>query len=142
MDQLVKEKQPESIMAGRKTNIAQYEERMTEVFEMILYRKLSWTEFRKEAADKFGITQRQAEDLYKDARERLKERFTQEREEILSEQLNRYYDLLTRCRESGNRRVEAEVLRDLNKLYGLDQPVKVDITSGGNPISININLTE
>jgi vacuolar-type H+-ATPase subunit H len=129
-------------MAGRKTNIAQYEERMTEVFEMILYRKLSWTEFRKEASELFGITQRQAEDLYKDARERLKERFTQEREEILSEQLNRYFDLLTRCRESGNRRVEAEVLRDLNKLYGLDQPVKVDITSGGNPISININLTE
>jgi hypothetical protein len=129
-------------MSGRKTNIAQYEERMTEVFEMILYRKLSWSEFRKEAADKFGITQRQAEDLYKDARERLKERFTQEREEILNEQLNRYYDLLMRCRESGNRRVEAEVLRDLNKLYGLDQPVKVDITSGGNPISININLTE
>lgn len=142
MEKLDEEKQPESIMAGRKTNIAQYEERMTEVFEMILYRKLSWSEFRKEAADKFGITQRQAEDLYKDARERLKERFTQEREEILSEQLNRYYDLLTRCRESGNRRVEAEVLRDLNKLYGLDQPVKVDVTSGGNPISININLTE
>jgi hypothetical protein len=128
--------------AGRKTNIAQYEERMTEVFELILYKKLSFTEFRKEAADLFGITQRQAENLYKDARERLKERFTQEREEILSEQLNRYFDLLTRCRESGNRRVEAEVLRDLNKLYGLDQPVKVDITSGGNPISININLTE
>jgi hypothetical protein len=142
MDQLVEEKQFESMNVGRKTNVSQYEERMTEVFEMILYTKLSFTEFRKEASIKFDITQRQAENLYKDARERLKERFTQEREEILSEQLNRYYDLLTRCRESGNRRVEAEVLRDLNKLYGLDQPVKVDITSGGNPISININLTE
>jgi vacuolar-type H+-ATPase subunit H len=126
---------------GRKTNVAQYEERMTEVFEMILYKKLSYTEFRTQASELFGITTRQAENLYKDARDRLKERFTQEREEILSEQLNRMYDLLNRSREAGNRRIEAEVLRDLNKIYGLDQPVKVDITSGGEPISININLT-
>lgn len=126
---------------GRKTNVAQYEERMTEVFELILYKKLSYTEFRTQAAELFGITTRQAENLYKDARDRLKERFNQEREEILSEQLNRMYDLLNRSREAGNRRIEAEVLRDLNKIYGLDQPVKVDITSGGDPISININLT-
>jgi hypothetical protein len=126
---------------GRKTNVAQYEERMVEVFEMILYNKLSYTEFRSQAAEKFDITTRQAESLYKEARDRLKERFDQQREEILSEQLGRLYDLLSRCREAGNRRVEAEVLRDLNKIYGLDQPVKVDLTSGGNPISININLS-
>jgi hypothetical protein len=126
---------------GRKSNVAQYEERMVEVFEMVLYKKLSFTEFRSQAADKFGITTRQAETLYKEARERLKEKFDQQRDEILSEQLGRLYDLLDRCREAGNRRVEAEVLRDLNKIYGLDQPVKVDVTSGGNPISININLT-
>lgn len=126
--------------AGRKTNQSQYEERMTEVFELILYKKLSYTEFRTEAAEKFGISQRQAENLYKDAKERLKERFEQEREEILTEQLGRLYDLLNRCRESGNRRVEAEVLRDLNKIYGLDQPIKMDLTSGGQPISVNIVL--
>jgi hypothetical protein len=142
MDKLDEEKQYESMNVGRKTNVSQYEERMTEVFEMILYTKLSFTEFRKEASIKFDITQRQAENLYKDAKTRLKERFTQEREEILTEQLSRYYDLLKRCRDNGNKRIEAEILRDLNKLYGLDQPVKVDITTGGNPISININLTE
>lgn len=128
--------------SGRKTNVAQYEERMTEVFEMILYKKLSYTEFRSQAAEKFNITARQAENLYKDARERLKERFKQEREEILTEQLQRLYSLLNRCREAGNRRIEAEVLRDISKIYGLDQPVKVDITSGNLPISININLDQ
>jgi len=127
---------------GRKSNVAQFEERMEEVFEMVLYKKLSFTEFRSQAAEKFGITTRQAETLYKEARERLKEKFDQQRDEILSEQLGRLYDLLDRCREAGNRRVEAEVLRDLNKIYGLDQPVKVDLTSGGQPISININLTD
>jgi hypothetical protein len=125
---------------GRKTNVAQYEERMVEVFEMILYSKLSYTEFRSQAAERFGITTRQAESLYKEARERLKERFDQQRDEIVNEQMGRLYDLLARCREAGNRRVEAEVLRDLSKIYGLDAPQKLDITSGGNPIQININL--
>jgi len=132
----------ESKKLGRKTNVAQYEERMSEVFELILYKKLSYTEFRTQASELFGITTRQAESLYKEARERLKERFSQEREEILSEQLNRLYDLLNRCRESGNRRIEAEVLRDLNKIYGLDQPVKVDLTTAGNPVAINIVLNK
>jgi len=125
---------------GRKTNVAQYEERMTEVFEMILYKKLSYTEFRTQAAELFGITTRQAENLYKEARERLKERFAQDREDILNEQLNRLYDLLDRCRASGNRRIEAEVLRDLTKLYGLESAQKLDITSGGESININIIL--
>jgi hypothetical protein len=125
---------------GRKTNVAQYEERMTEVFEMILYKKLSYTEFRTQAAELFGITTRQAENLYKEARERLKERFAQDREDILNEQLNRLYDLLDRCRASGNRSIEAEVLSDLTKLYGLESAQKLDITSGGEPININIIL--
>jgi len=127
---------------GRKTNVAQYEERMTEVFEMILYKKLSFTEFRQQAAEKFEITTRQAESLYKDARDRLKERFAQERDEILQEQLTRYFDLLERARMDNNKRVERETLSDINKLYGLDQPIKVDLTTDGQPISININLTK
>lgn len=128
-------------MSGRKTNVGEYEERMVEVFEMILYKKLSYVEFKKQAAKKFDISHRQAENLYADARNRLKERFEQEREEIVQEQLARLYDLLDRCREAGNRRTESEVLRDLAKIYGIEQPQKLDITSGGQPITISINLT-
>jgi uncharacterized protein YcbK (DUF882 family) len=126
--------------AGRRTNEAQYEERMVEVFEMILYDTLSYTEFRKEAARRFSISTRQAESLYKDAKDRLKERFSQERENVLNDQLSRLHDLLKRCRDNNNRKIELETLATLNKLYGLDQPVKVDVTSGGNPIAINIIL--
>ena len=48
---------------------------------------------------------------------------------------------MQRCREGNNKRVEAEVLRDITKLYGLDIK-RVDLTTGGEPISININLTD
>jgi hypothetical protein len=125
---------------GRKTNEAQYEERMVEVYEMILYDTLSYSEFKKEAARRFNISPRQAESLYKDAKDRLKERFSQERELVLNDQLMRLHDLLKRCRDNNNRKIELETLATLNKLYGLDQPVKVDVTSGGLPFAINIVL--
>lgn len=125
---------------GRKRNVGTYEQIMVDVMEMILYKKLSYTEFKKEASLKFGVSQRQAESYYRDARNRLKERFSQDREEILQEQLARYFSLLDRAKKDDNRRIEAEVLRDLNKIFGLDQPVKVDLTSGGAPLNININI--
>lgn len=127
---------------GRKSNELQYEEKMVRVFELIVYEKKSFTEFRDIASKEFEVTTRTAETMWTDCRNRLKERFSQEREEILSEQLNRLYDLLNRSRLGNNKRVEAEILRDISKIYGLDQPVKMDITSGGNPISININLDQ
>lgn len=125
---------------GRKSTELEYEQKMVRVFELIVYEKKSYTEFRDIVSKEFDITTRAAENMWQDCRNRLKERFTQERDEILSEQLNRLYDLLNRSRLSGNRRVEAEVLRDISKIYGLDQAVKVDVTSGGNPISLNIIL--
>jgi hypothetical protein len=125
---------------GRKTNEAQYEERMVEVYEMILYDMLSYSEFKREAARRFNITPRQAESLYKDAKDRLKERFSQEREAVLNDQIMRLHDLLKRCRENNNRKVELETLAVLNKLYNIETPVKLDVTSGGLPFAINIVL--
>jgi hypothetical protein len=126
---------------GRKSNIATYEERIPEAFEMILYEKLSYTEFRQQGAKRWGITERAAETIWKDVKDRLKARFQEQAEEIISEQLSRYFDLLQRARAENNKRVERETLADINKLYGLEQR-KIDITSNGEPISININLTE
>jgi hypothetical protein len=126
---------------GRKTNIAGYEERIPEALEMILYEKLSYTEFRQQGAKKWGITERSAETIWKDCKDRLQQRFNEKTEEIISEQLSRYFDLLARARADNNKRVERETLADINKLYGLEQR-KIDITSNGEPISININLTD
>jgi hypothetical protein len=126
---------------GRKSNIATYEERIPEALEMILYEKLGYTEFRQQGAKRWGITERASETIWKDCKDRLKARFEEQTEEIISEQLSRYFDLLTRARADNNKRVERETLADINKLYGLEQR-KIDITSNGEPISININITE
>jgi hypothetical protein len=126
--------------AGRKTTIVEYEERMVRVFEMMLYDRLNSIEFRNKASKEFEITTRQADNLWKDAKDRLKLRFEDEREELLSSQIERYFDLLNRCRDSNNRRVEKEVLDSLTKLFGLENTQKLDITSAGEPVSINIIL--
>lgn len=127
--------------AGRKTNVASYEERIPEAFELILYKKLSYNEFRTEGAKKWGISERQAENIWKDCKDRLKSRFDEKTEEIISEQLSRYFDLLDRARADNNKRVERETLADINKLYGLETR-KIDVTSGGEPITINIKIDD
>ena len=126
---------------GRKTNDANYEARIPEAIELMLYDKLNYTEFRTEAAKRFGISERAAEDIWRDVKVRIKARFDEKSDEIIEQQLQRYFDLLKRCRDAGNKRVEREVLSDLNKLYGLELK-KVDVTSNGQPISININLAD
>jgi len=125
-----------------KANEIEYEQRMERAFELMLYEKKSYDEFKKQFAQEYDITTRQAENVWKDVRNRLKERYNQNQEEILTEQLNRLYDLLNRCRLQGNRRIESEVLRDITKILGMEAPKKVDLTSNGETISININITE
>jgi uncharacterized protein YcbK (DUF882 family) len=122
-------------------NELEAEQRMNRVFEMMLYEHLSWNEFRTKASREFNITPRQAENLWKEARTRLKERFQQNSEEILENHLNQLYDLLKRAREDNNKRVERETLADIAKIHQLETK-KIDITSGGQPIAININVTE
>ena len=126
---------------GRKSTVAGYEERIPQAFEWILYEKLNSIEFRERGAKEWNISERAVDSIWSDCKSRIKKRFEEQQEEILNQQLQRSFDLLKRCRESGNRRVEAEVLRDLSKLYGLDTR-KIDVTSNGQPISININLTD
>jgi hypothetical protein len=125
--------------AGRKTDEVEFESRMTRVYDLMLYEHLGYNEFAEKAAKEFGISVRQAENLWAEARRRLKERFQQNSEEILENHLNQLYDLLKRSREDRNKRVERETLADIAKIHQLEVK-KVDITSGGSPIQININL--
>lgn len=126
---------------NKATNV-EYEQRMERAFELMLYEKKSYKEFAEIFSVEFNVSKRQAENVWADVRNRLKERFNQNQEEILTEQLNRLYDLLNRCRLQGNRRIESEVLRDITKILGMEAPKKVDLTSNGETISININITE
>ena len=126
---------------GRKTDEVEFEQVMVRVFELMLYEHLGYNEFAEKAAKEFNCSVRHAERLWAEARRRLKERYKQNSEEILENHLNQLYDLLKRCRDDNNKRTEREVLADIAKIHQLETK-KVDITSNGQPISININLTD
>lgn len=125
--------------AGRKTTEVEYQYNLTAAMELILYKKLSHNEFRQVYAKEHGVSERTAEKVYADVKKIIKERFAEKQDEILTEHLARYYDLLERARHDNNKRVERETLADLSKLYGIEQK-KVDITTNGQPISLNIIL--
>jgi hypothetical protein len=127
--------------AGRKSTEAVYEIKLAEAMEMILYKKLSHNEFRVQYSKQFGVSERTADKVFADVKKVIKERFTEKTDEIINEQLSRYFDLLERARNDNNKRVERETLADINKLYGLEQR-KIDVTTNGQPISININLDQ
>lgn len=127
---------------GRKLNEIEIAERFQRAFEMVLYKRFSYNEFRETFSKQESISLRQSEIIYKKVKDTLKERFEDEKGELIQSQVERYMDLLKRSREAGNRRIEREVLNDLNKLWGLEQASKIDISSGGEPISLNINLTK
>jgi hypothetical protein len=125
-----------------KSTVSQMEERMERVYELMLYEHLSYNEFKEKASKEFGITTRMAENYWKEARVRLKERFERNSEEILQDHLNQLYDLLKRSRDDNNKRTEREVLADIAKIMGLEATKKIDLTSNGQSIAININVTE
>lgn len=134
------EEEPKKKTGGRKSTVAEYDERISEALELILYKRLSSGEFRTTFSKMYNVSERTADATWKRCKDILKQRFTDEQNELIEQQLARYFDLLERARESGNRRVEREVLQDVSKLYGLEQPKKLDITSSGEPISVNIIL--
>jgi len=130
----------ETNKTGRKSNDIEIAERFQDAYECIVYKRLSFVEFREKFSKEHKISVRQSELIWKQVKDTIKNRFKDEQETLLENQIERYFDLLERARESGNRRIEREVLSDLTKLYGLEAASKVDITSGGEPISLNIIL--
>jgi hypothetical protein len=126
---------------GQQPSRAKFEARFPRIYEMILYEKLGYIEMRDQIVKEFGVSPNNAERHMRMAKARLKDRFNEKGEEIINEQLARMFDLLSRCKKDGNKKVERELLADLSKIYGLEQK-KLDITSNGEPITINISIED
>jgi hypothetical protein len=130
----------EKLKWGRKSTEFAFQNRMTEAMELILYKNLSQKEFRATYSKLYNVSEMTADKVFRKVKDILTERYKLKQEEIISNQTQRYMDLLERARDDGNKRVEREVLWDLSRIMGLDQR-KVDITSNGEKLDIKINLS-
>jgi hypothetical protein len=133
-EQIIKHK------GGRKSTGPQFQQRVDEAIEMILYKGYGHEEFCKIYTHNYNVSFRTAQKVWAICKDILKKRSEAKQEEIISNQIGRYMDLLERAREDGNKRVEREVLWDLSRITGLDQR-KIDITSNGEKLDIKINLS-
>ena len=125
---------------GRKSTIVEYSEKLTEALELILYQRLTSGEFRTTFSKMYGVSERTADSTWKRCKDIIAERFKEEQGVLIEQQVERYFDLLIRARQDGNKRVERETLDSISKLYGLDAVKKIDLTTNGEPISVNIIL--
>lgn len=125
---------------GRKTSGPQYQQRLNEALELILYKGYGFEEFTKQYAKMYNVSTRTAGKVWSACKKILAERSVLKHEEIIANQMNRYMDLLERARLDGNKRVERETLWDMSRIMGLDQR-RVDITSNGEKLDIKINLS-
>jgi len=134
------EQEPKKKTGGRKSTVVEYDERISEALELILYKRLSSGEFRTTFSKMYDVSERTADATWRRCKDILKQRFADEQNELIEQQLMRYFDLLERARFDNNKRVERETLQDISKLYGLEQVKKIDLTTNGDPISVNIIL--
>ena len=125
---------------GRKSTIVEYSEKLTEALELILYQRLTSGEFRTTFSKMYGVSERTADSTWKRCKDIIAERFKEEQGVLIEQQVERYFDLLIRARQDGNKRVERETLDSISKLYGLDAVKKIDLTTNGEPISVNLIL--
>ena len=57
--------------------------------------------------------------------------------EMIALQKARLEDLLQKAYDSGDHKEARAIIESINKLFGLEQPSKVDVTSGGDKITWN-----
>jgi hypothetical protein len=130
----------EKVRWGRKSTEYAFSKRLEEAMDLIVYKNLTQKEFRVTYSKLYNVGQNTADKVFRKVKEILRERSLIKQDEIIANQLQRYMDLLNAALEDGNKRVARECLWDISRIQGLDQR-KIDISSGGEPISIKINLS-
>lgn len=124
----------------QKPDSNEYEERMAQCMKWLLYDKMTYTQFSKHCSKVFGCTVRTGNNYWTACKDRIKEKFSDQLEDILTSQLARYFVLLKRAHDEENDFIEIKCLQDISKLTGIEPTKKVDLTSGNKPITISINL--
>ena len=122
-------------MAERATDSV-VEQRVSQVYEMLL-RGYSRSEvFRFASEQKWGITERQVENYIARATEAIREDSEERREQEFARAVLDLYRLYRRCLKDNQLKTALECRKEIHKLYGLYAPTKnVNINSDVSKLS-------
>lgn len=87
--------------------------------------------------NKIGMSRKIAYEILGDAQKYIMEQTSKDTERALAESINRLEGLI----EDGDNKLKLEAQKELNKLLGLYQATKIDVTTGGDKLTdIKINI--
>ena len=87
--------------------------------------------------NKLGYKTTQSYEYIKWAREEIKERYKATNDAMVEEAVYQYEQMIEKAKYIGDIKLWNELRKELNKILGVYSNDKLDITSGGKPITIN-----
>lgn len=112
-----------------------------EIVDLRINKGYSSTSLVKHLKEKYDINQTRAYELIKEAREKMGEIYAKVNENALEESIILLEQMRQREIGQGNNKLALEIQKELNKINQL-YIQKLDITSGGEKIVINIRKEE
>ena len=125
-----------------KADKIEVDERLKVAVNLVVKNRMVYTEFVNYCKQEWSLQRGQATVYWNRVSEYLKERNDKQRDKTINEQLERYWNLYDKAEKKGDLRVAKDILADINKLKGLNEAEKKDITSGGERINIIIGTDD
>jgi len=101
-----------------KSNKVEHQQHIEECVEYILEHKSGWTQFTSWAREKYGINNRHANTMWKDAWDVLNEEFSEEIRKTVNKTLTELEQVKMSAIENDDRRIWLETIKYQNKIKG------------------------
>lgn len=112
----------------------QVEEFITESIKLIMNNHLSYKEYIKYCKETKGISENQGVIYWKRVFSLIKEKYSLQRDEEIDKHLFHLWDIYGQSIENGEFNTARQILGDISKLKGLNEPDKLDMKSEGEII--------
>ena len=123
-------------MAGRKHTHGKYELRIAEVLQMVCKGRTGYMDIVRTMAKKHDLSEEQIKKDIQEARRRIKEMTHEDMKDEVSDAVMRFKYLIEKNLEEGDYREARNCQAELNKLLGLNEAAKIDVTSKGQAIGM------
>jgi hypothetical protein len=111
----------------KKLNNIEVEDLLKKALDEILQKHLSYTQFTSWLLEEYGLSQQQSNEYWLRTWTTLNEKFRMEKDQMINKHLAHYwhlYDASFTKQDFSNAR---QVLNDISKLLGMNEPDKLDI---------------
>lgn len=125
-----------------KANSIEMEKRMTQCVTMVVRKRCTRAEFLRFCSEEWNITERQGEEYWRRVHEYMKEKNDKSRDKMILEQIERYQELYDLCIAKKDYQTAKGILADINKMKGLNEAERRDVTSDGEKINIIIGTDD